>query len=97
MMYSLTKMHITPDDYLAKYEEYDDADFSYVKYFIEPYGSHEINEMSDTHYKEGDEVPYHEHERGYAVSYTHLIAQFRPSSKKIVHFSFELFSFLLRK
>lgn len=65
MMYSLTKMHITPDDYLAKYEEYDDADFSYVKYFIEPYGSHEINEMSDTHYKEGDEVPYHEHERGY--------------------------------
>lgn len=64
-MYNLKKIHITPEDYLAKFEEYDDAEFSHVKYYIEPYGPHQYNEMSDTHYLAGDEVPYHEHERGY--------------------------------
>lgn len=64
-MLRLGKIHITPEDYLARYEEYDDADYSYVRYFIEPYGPHEINEMSDTHYKAGEAANYHQHAYGY--------------------------------
>jgi hypothetical protein len=62
--YQPKRIHIKPADYIAKYEEYDEASPSYVAYYTEPVGEFESNEISDTVYHANDEVPYHEHERG---------------------------------
>ncbi|MGI5902421.1 MAG: cupin domain-containing protein [Desulfitobacteriia bacterium] len=65
--YHFKRIHIRPEDYIAKFMDWDDSSPCYVLHYIEPYGPYEHNEMSDTIYNEGDVVPYHEHERGVEV------------------------------
>ena len=59
------------NDYLVRTWEKDDCYRTFdegtqvVRYYIRPLGPMEKNEMSDTIYHAGAEVPYHEHSRGY--------------------------------
>ena len=67
VQYHYKKIHIKPDDYFAKFMDWDDTSPCYVLDYIEPIGSFEANEMSDSIYNNGDFIPYHEHQRGVEV------------------------------
>jgi len=60
----LNRIHITPEDYIAKFKDWDGDSACYVLYYIPPSGCLESNEVSDTIYSAGDTVQYHVHERG---------------------------------
>ena len=64
--YTLHKIHIDPDkDALMEFDEYYGGKKTSSKYFIEPYGPFQHNEMLDTVYVDPDHVMcYHEHEIG---------------------------------
>ncbi len=64
MKYVTKRVHIKPEDYLGKFEEYDEKSPSYINYYVEASGPFESQEISDTVYHTNDEVPYHEHDRG---------------------------------
>lgn len=65
MKYFMKKVHLTPDDYLIRINECYDGKRNHIDYFIEPYGPHQINEMSDTVYEDEDcVIGYHEHTTG---------------------------------
>jgi len=65
--YHYKKIHIKPEDYFAKFMDWDDSSPCYVLDYIEPSGPFEANEMSDSIYNKGDFIPYHEHQRGVEV------------------------------
>ena len=65
--YHYKKIHIKPEDYIAKFMDWDDQSPCYVLNYIEPYGRFENNEMSDTIYGKDDFIPYHDHKRGLEV------------------------------
>lgn len=59
---------LNPDDsYIAKFDEYTKDRPSFVAWFTPTSGDGMEGEMSDTYYCAGDEIPYHEHNRGYEV------------------------------
>lgn len=59
------RIHITPKDYLIRIPEEFGGKRCHIDYFIEPYGEHQHNEMSDTVYDDGNSsIGYHEHTRG---------------------------------
>jgi quercetin dioxygenase-like cupin family protein len=64
MLYNYKRIHIRPEDYLARFMDWDDSGDCYVQYYVEPTGPYEANEMSDSFYDEGDSIPYHEHAKG---------------------------------
>ena len=61
------RIHITPMDFIADVDEMADGSEpdSRMRYFIEPYGPHMINECCEANYFVGNKVPYHEHSTGY--------------------------------
>ena len=58
---------IKPTDWLADIDEVPDGKEprSRCRYFIEPYGPFELNEVGEANYYVGNRVPYHEHTTGY--------------------------------
>ena len=62
-----TRIHITPDDVLADFDEIPDGSEprSRCKYYIKPYGVYGINEACEANYYVGNRVPYHEHRAGF--------------------------------
>ncbi|NTV91288.1 MAG: cupin domain-containing protein, partial [Clostridiales bacterium] len=64
MKYVTRRIHIKPEDYLGRFEEYDEKSPSYVNYYTEAVGPYQSQEISDTIYHKNDEVPYHVHNRG---------------------------------
>ena len=55
------------DSYIAKFDEYTQDRPSFVAWFTPTTGDGMEGEMSDTYYCAGDEIPYHEHNRGHEV------------------------------
>lgn len=64
--YTLHPIHIDPDkDFLMEFDECYGGKRTHSKYFIEPYGPYQHNEMLDTIYIDPDHLfRYHEHEIG---------------------------------
>lgn len=64
--YTLHPIHIDPEkDYLMAFDEYYGGKKTSSKYYIEPYGPFQHNEMLDTVYVDPNhEMCYHEHEIG---------------------------------
>ena len=60
------RIHIAPDDYIADVDEFADGSEprSRCRYYIEPYGPFQINEVGEANYFTGNSVPYHEHTTG---------------------------------
>ena len=60
------KIHIAPGDYIADIDEFADGSEprSRCRYYIEPYGPYQINEVGEANYFAGNSVPYHEHTSG---------------------------------
>ena len=55
------------DSYIARFDEYTQDRPSYVAWYTPTSGDGMEGEMSDTGYTAGDEIPYHEHNRGHEV------------------------------
>ena len=55
------------DSYIVRFDEYTQDRPSYVAWYTPTTGDGMEGEMSDTVYSAGDEIPYHEHNRGHEV------------------------------
>ena len=63
-MFTIGKIHLTPDDYLIRFDERFGGKKSHIDYFIEAYGYYQYNEMSDTIYEDAAGMQYHQHTVG---------------------------------
>ena len=61
------RIHIKPGDFIADVDEVADGSEprSRCRYYIEPYGPFQLNEVCEANYFVGNTVPYHEHTKGY--------------------------------
>lgn len=55
------------DSFICKFDEYTNDRPSFVAWFTPTSDEGMVGEMSDTFYCAGDEIPYHEHNRGHEV------------------------------